>query len=133
MGAKAHLWTDHETAPAGRLRTWRTPIYAIVRAGGKQYRVEPKQTLDVDRIKADVGSTVDLGVLLVGGSGDVSVGTPEVDKAKGVAEVLEESARAERAIDLLVAKYSQYQRARPAGPVIAIEVATWRGWQATPG
>ncbi|MCH7952833.1 MAG: bL21 family ribosomal protein, partial [Chloroflexi bacterium] len=33
-------------------------MYAIVRAGGKQYRVEPNQTLDVDRIQADVGSTV---------------------------------------------------------------------------
>ncbi|MCH7809320.1 MAG: bL21 family ribosomal protein, partial [Chloroflexi bacterium] len=51
MGAWANLKTADEAARLRRLRTWRTPIYAIVRAGGKQYRVEPDQTLDVDRIK----------------------------------------------------------------------------------
>ena len=89
MGAWANLKTDDETACPRSLRTWRTPIYAIVRSGGKQYRVEPDQTLDVDLIKADVGSTVDFGVLLVGGNGEVSIGTPEVDKAKVVAEIIE--------------------------------------------
>ena len=91
-----------------RLRTWRTPIYAIVRAGGKQYRVEPDQTLDVDRIQADVGSTVDFGVLLVGGNGEVSIGTPEVDKAKVVAEVIEHG----RDRKILVFKYKNKTRYR---------------------
>jgi PPOX class probable F420-dependent enzyme len=52
--------------------------------------------------------------------------------AEGTAEIVSDPAEAERAIDLLVAKYSQYQRARPAGPVIAIVVETWRSWAATP-
>ena len=108
MGAQAHLKTDEETACLRHLRTWRTPIYAIVRAGGKQYRVEPDQTLDVDRIKADVGSTVDLGVLLVGGNGEVSIGTPEVDKARVVAEIIEHG----RDRKILVFKYKNKTRYR---------------------
>ncbi len=108
MGAQATLKTDDRTAFPRHLRTWRTPIYAIVRSGGKQYRVEPDQTLDVDRIKADVGSTVDLGVLLVGGNGDVSIGTPEVDKAKVVAEVIEHG----RDRKILVFKYKNKTRYR---------------------
>ncbi len=108
MGAQAHLKTDEETACLRHLRTWRTPIYAIVRAGGKQYRVEPNQTLDVDLMKADVGSTVDFGVLLVGGNGEVSIGTPEVDKAKVVAEVIEHG----RDRKILVFKYKNKTRYR---------------------
>jgi large subunit ribosomal protein L21 len=70
-------------------QTRRTPIYAIVRAGGKQYRVEADQLLDIDRIQAEVGSTVELkDVLLLGGSGEVRVGTPVVDGATVLAEVL---------------------------------------------
>jgi len=92
----------------GRLVTWRTPIYAIVRAGGKQYRVEPNQLLDVDLIKADVGSTVDLSVLMVGGNGNVSVGTPEVANAKVVAEVLEHG----KDKKILVFKYKNKTRYR---------------------
>jgi large subunit ribosomal protein L21 len=92
----------------GRLLTWRTPIYAIVRAGGRQYRVEPNQTLDVDRIEAQVGSTVDLSVLLVGGNGDVSVGTPEVADAKVVAEIIEHG----RGKKVLVFKYKNKTRYR---------------------
>ena len=108
MGAWANIKTDDETARPRHLRTWRTPIYAIVRAGGRQYRVEPDQTLDVDRIKAEVGSTVELGVLLVGGNGDVSVGTPEVDKAKVVAEIIEHG----RDRKILVFKYKNKTRYR---------------------
>jgi large subunit ribosomal protein L21 len=108
LGAWANLKTDDGTACLRRLRTWRTPIYAIVRAGGKQYRVEPNQTLDVDLMKADVGSTVDFGVLLVGGNGEVSIGTPEVDKAKVVAEVIEHG----RDRKILVFKYKNKTRYR---------------------
>ena len=37
------------------------------------------------------------------------------------------------AIDLLVAKYGQYRRRRPAGPVIAIDVVNWSWWEARSG
>jgi large subunit ribosomal protein L21 len=84
------------------------PIYAIVRAGGRQYRVEPSQTLDVDRIDAKVGSTVDLSVLLVGGNGDTQVGTPLVDGAHVVAEVVDHG----RGKKLLVFKYKNKTRYR---------------------
>jgi large subunit ribosomal protein L21 len=62
----------------------------------------------VDRIEAQVGSTVDLSVLLVGGNGDVSVGTPEVADAKVVAEVIEHG----RSAKLLVFKYKNKTRYR---------------------
>jgi PPOX class probable F420-dependent enzyme len=50
-------------------------------------------------------------------------------RADGRATVLEPGGEAsERPVDLLVAKYEQYKEARPAGPVIVIEVTSWTGW-----
>jgi large subunit ribosomal protein L21 len=51
-------------------------MYAIIRTGGKQYRVEEGQYLLVDRLSADEGSTVELEPLLLAGDGD-----PVMDKA----------------------------------------------------
>jgi large subunit ribosomal protein L21 len=44
--------------------------YAVIRTGGKQYRVQEGQTLLVERLTADEGATVELEPLLVAGSGD---------------------------------------------------------------
>jgi PPOX class probable F420-dependent enzyme len=53
-------------------------------------------------------------------------------RADGDATVVDDPAAMAGPIDLLVAKYPQYQRIRPAGPVILVRVNTWRGWAATP-
>jgi len=45
-------------------------MYAIVKAGGKQYRVEKGDSLLVDRMREDEGATVALQPLLVAGDGD---------------------------------------------------------------
>jgi len=64
-------------------------MYAIVQTSGKQYRVEPGATIEVDRMSAEVGSEIALDrVLLVAGEDDVKVGTPLVDGAVVKAKVL---------------------------------------------
>ena len=64
-------------------------MYAIVATGGKQYRVEPGQRLEVDKLGAEPGSQVDLGeVLLVADGENVTVGQPTIAGARVVAEVL---------------------------------------------
>jgi large subunit ribosomal protein L21 len=58
-------------------------IYAIIETGGKQYRVSPGQTIDVERLEVAEGKSVDLDkVLLIGDGKKVTVGTPTVDGAK---------------------------------------------------
>ena len=44
--------------------------YAVIKTGGKQYRVQEGQTLLVERLTGDVGSTLELQPLLVAGDGD---------------------------------------------------------------
>jgi large subunit ribosomal protein L21 len=58
-------------------------IYAIIETGGKQYKVSPGQTIDVERLEVAEGKSVDLDkVLLIGDGKKVTVGTPTVDGAK---------------------------------------------------
>lgn len=51
-------------------------------------------------------------------------------RVDGCAEVLTDSDAMRHPIDVLVARYEQYQARRPAGPVIAIRAARWSGWSA---
>ena len=61
-------------------------IYAIIETGGKQYKVTPGQTIDVERLDTVEGSTVELNkVLLIANGEQVTVGTPNIDGAKVVA------------------------------------------------
>lgn len=62
-------------------------MFAIVKTGGKQYRVEPGLRLRVEKLEAEPGSLVELPVLLLGGE-KTAVGAPVVEGAKVVAEVL---------------------------------------------
>ncbi len=64
-------------------------IYAIVRNGGKQYRVEPGSVLRVERLEAKAGSTVELTDVVMLRKGDkIAVGAPTLAKAKVRAQVL---------------------------------------------
>ncbi len=62
---------------------WRCTIYAIIETGGKQYKVTPGQTLDVDLTGSAEGDKVDLDrVLLIAEDDKVTVGTPIIEGAK---------------------------------------------------
>ena len=57
-------------------------MYAIIATGGKQYRVSEGDVVYIEKIDAEVDSTVSFDVLLVGNDGDVKVGTPVVEGVK---------------------------------------------------
>ena len=64
-------------------------MYAVIKTGGKQYRVAPGESIKVETIEADVGATVVLDqVLLVANGEAVKVGTPTVAGAKVSATVV---------------------------------------------
>ncbi len=67
-------------------------MYAVIKTGGKQYKVAENDVLKVDKLEAEVGSVVQFDqVLALGGSnGELRLGTPSVEGAKISAEVLEQ-------------------------------------------
>jgi len=86
--------------------------YAIVETGGKQYKVAEGDTIVVERLDAPEGSQIELDrVLLVAGEDGVKVGTPFVEGAKVVANVVEHG----KGKKILVFKYKakkNYRRRR---------------------
>lgn len=57
-------------------------MYAVVRSGGKQYRVSQGGSVRVEKLAGDVGTAITLDdVLMVGEEGNVKIGTPNVDGA----------------------------------------------------
>ena len=57
-------------------------MYAIIATGGKQYRVSEGDVIYIEKIDAQVDSTVSFDVLLMGNDGDVKLGTPVVEGVK---------------------------------------------------
>lgn len=66
-------------------------MYAIFEAGGHQHRAEVDSVVKIDRIKADVGDTVEFhNVLAVFDDRQADIGTPYVQDAKIVARVVQQ-------------------------------------------
>jgi large subunit ribosomal protein L21 len=66
-----------------------TVTYSIIETGGKQYRVKPGDTLEVERLEVEAGNPVTFDrVLLVSNDGKVTVGAPTVANATVTADVV---------------------------------------------
>jgi len=66
-------------------------MFAVIKTGGKQYRVAADQVLKIDRLAGEVGDIVSIGTVLAHGEGDkVTIGAPFVEGASVAAEVLEQ-------------------------------------------
>lgn len=64
-------------------------MYAVIKTGGKQYRVCVGQKLKIEQIPADIGQEISLDQVLSVGEGDtLKIGVPFVDGAKVTATVL---------------------------------------------
>lgn len=66
-------------------------MYAIIKTSGKQYKVEVGTVFEVDRLDAEIGSTVvlDQNVLMIGDGDKVTIGKPLVEGASVTLEVKE--------------------------------------------
>ncbi len=84
-------------------------VYAVIRTGGKQYRVSPGQRVKVERLEGAAGDRITFDdVLLVQGGGDVAVGSPTVESASVSGEIVEQG----RGRKIRVFKYKNKTRYR---------------------
>lgn len=74
---------------------------AVIRTGGKQYRVSLGEQLNIEKLPQEVGASLDFDVLLLHKGESIKVGTPSVSGAKVHAEVVEHG----RGRKLIVFKY----------------------------
>lgn len=84
-------------------------LYAVVRTGGKQYRVQEGRSLTIDRLSGEPGDTIELrDVLLLADGESVTVGNPLIDGARVVGTIAEQG----RGKKIIVFKYKAKTRAR---------------------
>ena len=84
-------------------------MYAVVRTGGKQYRVAPGDILEVEKLAGDVGDSVVLDdVLMVSGADGVRIGRPNVEGASVTARITGQR----RGEKILVFRYRPKKRVR---------------------
>ena len=63
--------------------------YAVIRTGGKQYRVAPGDVLRIERLTGEVGAAIEFGeVLLAADDGAIRIGTPLVEGARVKGEIV---------------------------------------------
>ena len=90
-------------------------MYAVIRTGGKQYRVASGQVIKIERLDGAVGDTVAFEqVLMVGGeqaAGEPRIGSPLVEGARVTAEVLEQG-KAPKVIVFKKKRRKNYRRRR---------------------
>ena len=66
-------------------------MFAVIKTGGKQYRVAADQTLEVEKLAGDAGDTIVFDkVLMVAGDGEPMVGAPNVEGASVAGEIVEQ-------------------------------------------
>ena len=63
-------------------------MYAIIAAGGRQYRVSQGDVIYIDKVNQEADSLIAFDVLMIGGEGDVKVGNPTTEGAKVEGKVL---------------------------------------------
>ncbi len=65
--------------------------YAVIKTGGKQYRVIANDILEIEKVTGDAGATISFDeVLMIGGEGAPTVGSPMIEGASVSAEVIEQ-------------------------------------------
>lgn len=86
-------------------------MYAIIKTGGRQFRIEPGMVFEVNRIAAEPGEVVTLDdhVLLVSDEGNITVGTPTVAGAKVELEI-KEHFRGNKQIVFKMKRRKRYRR-----------------------
>ncbi|MFO7476739.1 MAG: 50S ribosomal protein L21 [Methyloceanibacter sp.] len=87
-------------------------MFAVIRTGGKQYRVAPNDIIEVEKIAGKPGEIVELAeVILLGGEGSPKTGSPTIAGAIVAAEVLEQT-RGAKIIVFKKKRRSNYRRTR---------------------
>jgi large subunit ribosomal protein L21 len=87
-------------------------MFAVIRTGGKQYRVAPNDIIEVEKIAGQPGDIVELAeVLLLGGDGGPKTGSPTISGALVAAEVLEQK-RSDKIVVFKKKRRSTYRRTK---------------------
>lgn len=85
-------------------------MYAIIAAGGKQYKVAKDDVLQIEKLEAEIGTTVEFDqVLMVANGEDIKIGAPYLSGAKVIGEVMDQD-RGEKITIIKFRRRKHYMR-----------------------
>ena len=84
-------------------------MYAVIKTGGKQYRVSEGDTVRVEKLDGDVGAKIQFDEVLMVGGDKVAVGKPNVSGAKVTAEIVAQD-KAKKIIVFKMKRRKTYRR-----------------------
>src|SRR5579871_5760463 len=90
-GSRGRLIVLGAPPAASHLKTKRIPMFAVIKTGGKQYKVAKDDTIVVEKLEGEAGDTLVFGEVMMIGEGDkVDMGAPLISGAQVVGEVVEQ-------------------------------------------
>ena len=84
-------------------------MYAVVRTGGKQYKVAPEQKVRVEKLPGEIGDRIELDEVLLTGGDSVKIGTPTVEGAKVIGTITDQG-RGPKIIVFKLKRRKNYRR-----------------------
>lgn len=97
-------------------------MYAIIAAGGRQYRVSQGDTIYIDKVDQEADSSISFDVLMIGGEGEVKVGNPIIAGAKVEGKVVAQVKGEKIKIYKYKSKKNYHRRAGHRQPYTKVEI-----------
>lgn len=97
-------------------------MYAIIAAGGRQYRVSQGDVIYIDKVDQEADSTISFDVLMIGGEDEIKVGNPVIEGAKVEGKVLGQVKGDKIMIYKYKSKKNYHRRAGHRQPYTKVEI-----------
>ena len=97
-------------------------MYAIIAAGGRQYRVSQGDIIYIDKVNQEADSAISFDVLMLGGEGDIQVGNPVLEGAKVEGKVLGQVKSAKVVVYKYKAKKNERKKQGHRQPYTKVEI-----------
>ncbi len=102
-------------------------MYAVIKTGGKQYRVQQGDVIYVEKLDVEEGSAVNFDVLMLGNDDNVAIGTPVVEGAKVEGKVLSQLKSAKVVVYKYKAKKNERKKQGHRQPYTKVEITAVQG------
>ena len=106
-----------------RLRKGRTPMFAVIETGGKQYKVQKDDVIFVEKLAAEKDATVQFPVLAVSGDDGLKLGAPYVEGASVTAKVLKEGKSRKITVFTYKSKKNEKRKMGHRQPYTQVQIA----------
>ena len=97
-------------------------MYAIIAAGGRQYRVSQGDVIYIDKVNQEADSSISFDVLMIGGEGDIKVGNPTIAGASVEGKVVAQVKGEKIKIYKYKSKKNYHRRAGHRQPYTKVEI-----------